>query len=101
MLATYHSLSRTGQVTWGVKGLGGYVYAMAVRSSSPYSVAIGCGDRSIRVLDPSSPDVRRASVPRTCVPACQAAATSSTLASCSPSRVSRRSPGSTRGRDMR
>ncbi len=57
------SLLRTGQVTWGVKGLGGYVYAMAVRSSAPYSVAIGCGDRSIRVLDPGAPDVRRAAHP--------------------------------------
>jgi len=68
MLATHHTLSRTGQVTWGVKGLGGYVYAMAVRSSSPYSVAIGCGDRSIRVLDPGSPDVRRAASPRAACP---------------------------------
>ena len=46
------------QVAWGVAGLGGYVYAVAVRSSAPVLAAVACGDCSIRVLDISAAQVR-------------------------------------------
>ena len=45
------------QVAWGVAGLGGYVFALAVRSSAPLLAAIACGDCSIRIIDLGSPQV--------------------------------------------
>lgn len=54
------------QVTWGMTGLGGHAYALACSSpnSSMHSMlAVGCGDKSIRMLDLSGGQARARSQP--------------------------------------
>ena len=36
---------------WGMTGLGGFVYAVAVNPEDPFSAAVACGDGTLRALD--------------------------------------------------
>jgi gem associated protein 5 len=48
-LAAWHVA--TCRRAWGMTGLGGFVYAIAVNPEDPFSTGVGCGDGTVRALD--------------------------------------------------
>ncbi len=37
-------------MAWGITGLGGHAYSLSISPAPPHLLAVGCGDKSIRVL---------------------------------------------------